>query len=241
MEKIKMNTAVRDSVLCNAPLRKCITTSCDGMDKNTMQEWKKHTAALVAAVEKYVSVMQENNVATLATRDIIPAADTMEQAKKDAVSAVYAALAAVREFGGFTFPNGHDEPELLAIRLTSTKVEKDAAGKAESVFDCIKSESTARREIEWYLYARQVGKIGKTAEQYAAEKAAAKEAKKAADKAKRAAAKAKAKEEADAAAKIAAEKAEQERKARAAEKADAARREARTAAGLPETKEEAAA
>lgn len=178
---IVRNTAVLSAIIAAAPMRKAINAKATEMDSASMTAWKAYVSALVSAVSDYVSAMQADSNAAIMGEKILQ--DNAAAAKKTAVSGIYSALADIRSFAGFTFPNGENEPELLAIRLTATKAEKDENGNAVDVFDCIKGEQTARREVERYLYDRQMGKVGKTAEQYAAEKAAAKAARKEAQKA----------------------------------------------------------
>jgi hypothetical protein len=162
---------------------KAITmNSLDGMGKETMKEWRTRTAALAAAVGQYITSVQ-----TAHNMDKVSASI----AETQAITAVYNALHSVKNFAGYNFPNDSKEHELLAIRLSSTFRAENTVKAADgteikyiSDVDAVKGEQTCRRLIERFLYDRQHGIIGITADEYAARKEAAKAAKKAERKAR---------------------------------------------------------
>lgn len=153
------NTNVLTAIMQSAPVHTAIKSTMPGMDKDTLSAWKGHTHSLTVAIARYSSALDVTNTAD--DRSALVAA------RQD----VYSALIAAKDFSGLDFPNGTNEPELLLERLVTVKALKNDEGEFLTSAVILKSEQTARREIEFWLYQRQTGAIGITAEEYMQAKA----------------------------------------------------------------------
>lgn len=199
MEKIiTAKEAFRFAITENAKNGKVIGVGNSNLSKEEINLWKSHVSVLISCVSAYATALENTNgISAMDSADfLVLPSELLTKAIQEERNKVFRALKVIRDFAGFTFKTGNNEPELMVKKLISEKARKNEYGEIIAYDDFTGSETTARKKIEWYLYARQYNIIGKTAEETTAERKEKAEAKKAENRAK-----ARAKREAEAEAK----------------------------------------
>lgn len=153
------NTNILTAIMQSAPAHTLIKSTDPGMDRDTLKGWKDSVQSLAIAIARYSSALSATNVSD------------DRSALRIARQEVYSALTTAKNFAGLSFPNGTNEPELLLERLMTVKALKNDDGQFLASAVILKSEQTTRREVEFWLYQRQIGAIGITAEEYLKAKA----------------------------------------------------------------------
>lgn len=144
-------TNIKNAIAETAPMGKAVTAAVANVDKTIFSKWKILEEKLSRAMTAYYTAMQCDNLPIV-----------VENTKNE----VFTALKNLKEYAGYTFTTAPNEPELLITKMFRDKAIKDENGLIVSRDTVQASVPTMRRNLEWYLYARDSGILGKTAEEY---------------------------------------------------------------------------
>lgn len=167
--EVRRNNQVAEEIKACAPNGVAIKATAMGIGANTMKVWNSAIRVLSSKVKTYVSDLEKTNKVKGSTLEEM--LNTAHYAVQFDKSEIYDALNWIKDFAGFTFSNGWNEVELLALRIMTTKrLKDDETGYFAESAIVLKGETTVRREIEYYLYQREMGIIGTTPEMYQMQK-----------------------------------------------------------------------
>ena len=182
----EISIAIRQGIRENAVKGRALTSNNCTLERNYLDQWKVKVSALVSAVSAYASVLVKSSTYTEDFR-METCGRVYDCAERQAV---FTALRDVKNYAGYVFKFGSNDPEILVMRMVTVRTEKDSNGNIIRKNDFIGTDTTARKNVEYFLYCREQGIEGMTTEEHSAFRAEQNKLKKAREKAEKAAKKA---------------------------------------------------